>query len=77
MRKITEHKKFCNYDFKRVFRICNIKKLYGKYDTCYLSRLNDNKPLKIGCFNDHNISLIEFKEVFGEKPATKRSVYAA
>lgn len=71
-------KKFCNYDFKRVFRICNIKKLYGKYDTCYLSRLNDNKPLKIGCFKDHNISLIEFKEVFGEKKsATKRSVYAA
>ena len=57
-------KKFCNYDWKKVLRIVNIKKLYKSYDTCYLRFLNDNKPLKSGIFNDKYISKSEFYSVF-------------
>ena len=57
-------KKYCNYDFKRVLRITNIKKLYKSYDTCYLRMLNSNKPLKKGCFTDKYISMSEYYKFF-------------
>lgn len=62
----TIDKKYCNYDFKKLFRICNIKKLYGSYDTCYLRLLNANKPLKIGSYNDKFLNLNEYSRVFRE-----------
>lgn len=59
-------KKYCNYDFKKVFRICNIKKLYKSYDTCYLRLLNANKPMKYGTFNGKYLTLDEYSSVFRE-----------
>lgn len=62
----TIDKKYCNYDFKKLFRICNIKKLYNSYDTCYLRLLNENKPLKVGLYSNRYLSLNEYSRVFRE-----------
>lgn len=57
-------KKFCNYDWKKVFKITNIKKLYKSYDTCYLRLLNLDKPLKFGLYEDKYLNYDEFNRVF-------------
>lgn len=57
-------KKLCNYDFKKVFKIVNIKSLFSSYDTCYLKILNRDKQRLFGTFNDKFLSFSEFKYVF-------------
>lgn len=57
-------RKFCNYEWKKVFKITNIKKLYKSYDTCYLRLLNQDQPLKFGIYNDKYLNNEEFSRVF-------------
>jgi len=60
----TIDKKFCNYDFRKVFVLCNIKNLYSSYDTCYLRVLNQDQPLKKGSFSNKFLNDSELRLVF-------------
>ena len=60
----TIDRKFRDYDFKTKLVICNIKKLYKSYDTCYLKKLNEYKPLKLDLFNEKYVSQEDIDVIF-------------